>query len=80
MKYPKFRIYIISVTIAVMIVACLCSCNYTRQTKTIDNIGGTIFDVIEVDSCEYIIGTAGYRGYMAHKGNCKYCAKRNEQR
>jgi len=35
------------------------------------------FAVIEIDSCEYIvsIGT-GYRGYMAHKGNCKHCAKK----
>ena len=42
--------------------------------------GGTFFDVIEIDSCEYIVGNAGYKGYLAHKGNCKYCAKRNEQR
>ena len=80
MKYPKFWIYVIAAIVAAMIVACLCSCNLTRQTRTIQNVGGTTFDVIEVDSCEYIIGNIGYKGYMAHKGNCKYCAKRNEQR
>lgn len=80
MKYPKFWIYVIAAIVAVMIVACMCSCEMTRQTRTIENVGGTTFDVIEVDSCEYIIGNAGYKGYMAHKGNCKYCAKRNEQR
>lgn len=36
--------------------------------------------VIEIDSCEYIVysyskGYAGY-GFMAHKGNCKYCEQR----
>lgn len=54
----------------------LTACNETRKTKTIDNVSGTAFDVIEVDSCEYIIGSAGYKGYMAHKGNCKYCEQR----
>ena len=80
MKYPKFWIYVIAVIVAAMIVACLCSCEPTRRTRTIENVGGTTFDVIEIDSCEYIIGNAGYKGYMAHKGNCKYCAKRNGQR
>ena len=80
MKYPKFWIYVITAIVAFMIVACFCSCEPTRRTRTIENVGGTTFDVIEVDSCEYIIGNVGYKGYMAHKGNCKYCAKRNEQR
>lgn len=57
----------------------LTACQETRKTKTIDNVGGTAFDVIEVDSCEYIIGSAGYKGYMAHKGNCKYCEQRRER-
>ena len=52
----------------------LCSC--TREPRTVKNVGGTSFDVVEVDSCEYIIGCAGYKGYMAHKGNCKYCEQR----
>lgn len=42
------------------------------------------YKTIVIDSCEYIFMSAdsytgetgrGY-GYMAHKGNCKYCAKR----
>ena len=37
---------------------------------------GIGFDVIEIDSCEYLIGGSAYQGYMAHKGNCKFCAKR----
>ena len=35
------------------------------------------FAVIEIDSCEYVISLgSGYQGYMAHKGNCKHCAKK----
>ena len=38
----------------------------------------TIHKIIEIEGCEYIIITSkSYRrGYMAHKGNCKYCVKR----
>lgn len=46
------------------------------------------FKVIVIDSCEYLIKTVevspGMRcatsaGYLAHKGNCKFCAKRQKQ-
>ena len=57
----------------------LAACNETRKTKTVDNVSGTAFDVIEVDSCEYLISSAGYKGYMAHKGNCKYCEQRRSK-
>jgi hypothetical protein len=41
------------------------------------------YRVVVIDSCEYIIydihkAYVGY-GYMAHKGNCKFCAERNKQ-
>ena len=77
MKYPKFWIYVIAAIVAAMIAACLCSCERALQTRTIENINGTCFDVIEIDSCEYVIANAGYKGYMAHKGNCKYCEQRH---
>lgn len=57
----------------------LTACNESRKTQTIESVGGTSFDVIEIDSCEYIIGSAGYKGYMAHKGNCKYCEQRRSK-
>lgn len=36
------------------------------------------FVVVTIDSCEYLIGKSWYRGYMAHKGNCKYCEQRRK--
>ena len=45
------------------------------------------FQVIVIDSCEYLIKerreTRGYNGYgwgfMSHKGNCKFCEERRKQ-
>ena len=44
------------------------------------------FKVIVVDSCEYLVkaeekGAGQYAtraGYMAHKGNCRFCAERRK--
>ena len=58
-------------------VVLLCSC--VKEPRTVTNVGGTSFDVIEIDSCEYVIGSAPYKGYMAHKGNCKYCKQRKDR-
>lgn len=41
------------------------------------------FNIVVIDSCEYLIKSdqAGYfgYGYLAHKGNCKFCAERRKQ-
>ena len=55
------------------------ACNTTRKGRTTANVDGSAFDVIVVDSCEYLIGDCGYSGYMAHKGNCKYCEQRMKE-
>ena len=46
------------------------------------------FDVIVIDSCEYLIKTekrggadwSTRAGYMSHKGNCKFCEERRKQK
>lgn len=50
------------------------------------------FSVVVIDSCEYLIRTYSDRkhighhgygfgyGYMAHKGNCRFCRERNEKK
>ena len=37
------------------------------------------FGVCVYDSCEYLIAAHGYKGFLAHKGNCKFCAERHKQ-
>ena len=43
--------------------------------------GGSVdgFDIVIVDSCEYISGNYAHGGIMAHKGNCKFCVERNKK-
>ena len=50
------------------------SCNKVKQTS--EPKDG--FFVVEFDSCEYVMRVDIYQGYLAHKGNCRFCAKRSE--
>lgn len=43
--------------------------------QTIDGNG---YNVEVIDSCEYLVRHEGYSGYMAHKGNCKFCEERRK--
>ena len=35
--------------------------------------------VCVIDSCEYVYISSGYQGFLAHKGNCKYCEQRRKR-
>jgi hypothetical protein len=37
------------------------------------------FNVITVDGCEYLYKTTGYKGFLAHKGNCRQCIERERR-
>ncbi len=58
----------------------LMSCGETARTEKDSTLE---YDVIEIDSCEYIMASnpkrvAGRKvTSIAHKGNCKYCKERN---
>lgn len=78
--------------IFIMLAAVLVACEPYQKTSTSDEKSYDVyslnvhtnnvyfndrFAVVEIDSCEYIISlSTGYRGFMAHKGNCKHCAKK----
>ena len=68
-----------------------CSCvensqaNMPKQEckKVTSNFGKT-YNVVNIDSCEYLVTHSNtYYGYdvisITHKGNCKYCQKRNRE-
>jgi len=56
---------------------CLVSCSTTvQESKTGEKIGGYNIHIIKFDNCEYIRFSGIERGYLAHKGNCKYCEER----
>lgn len=57
----------------------LMSCGETARTEKDSTLE---YDVIEIDSCEYImVQSETYRlkkaTSIAHKGNCKYCKERD---
>ena len=39
---------------------------------------GNGYNIEVVDSCEYLVRHEGYAGYMAHKGNCRFCEERHK--
>jgi hypothetical protein len=44
-----------------------------------DSITKDYFGVCVYDSYEYLIAMNGYEGFLAHKGNCKYCKERRQK-
>lgn len=79
--------------ILISILFAMISCSEQSDTNIYHEVEITndIYDVngechlrtVVIDSCEYLIGyyAAGYQGYgfLAHKGNCKYCAERRKR-
>lgn len=49
-----------------------------RELKEV--VINTNVEVIEVDGCEYIYISNGNASWGSHKGNCKFCAKKDENR
>lgn len=69
----------------VLILICLMlfSCYKNEQEYHEKRENWKSYAVIVIDSCEYIVKSSGdvYQGYgyMAHKGNCRYCKERSEK-
>ena len=49
-------------------------------SPTVSSNTGSAFDVVVVDSCEYIqLYSPGSTGFaITHKGNCRFCKERNK--
>jgi len=45
--------------------------------KSISSVDG--YDIVIIDSCEYIRNENFYGCVIVHKGNCKYCQQRLRQ-
>lgn len=78
MKKQFKRIQLVGYILLVctLLTSCNNKSNYAPSTTDLE------YKIIEIDKCEYIIITyhefadyAGY-GFLAHKGNCKYCQQR----
>lgn len=73
----KTKIYYLLLLVMMFLMS---SCGKSPRTEK-DSV--LEYDVIEIDSCEYIMvrsktyGIDVYVTSIAHKGNCKYCQERN---
>ena len=58
---------------ALVIVGCISD---KEEAKIYENDG---FATLTYDSCEYVFKVAGYKGFLAHKGNCHFCKERRQK-
>lgn len=82
----------ILLTNAILVAVIFCGCqqqtiNEAEQSYS-DNKANEIFigvnyQIVQIDSCEYIIGrdNGAYNGgyFLSHKGNCKFCVERRKK-
>lgn len=68
MKY-----YLLLAFIALIMVGCV------NQEKAANQIEKGDFATMEYDSCEYLLRIGIYQGYLAHKGNCRFCKERRQK-
>ena len=64
----------LSIPVSVLFLAGCCNGHQHNYVK--DNIG-RIFEIVEIDSCEYIYNPNSYQ--LVHKCNCKYCEQRRKE-
>lgn len=57
---------------ALMMVGC-------DQQKMANGLTEDDFGVFVYDSCEYLIAVHGYKGFLSHKGNCRFCQERRQK-
>ena len=65
---------ILLVFTTLMMVSC-----YNNQNDIAKSVEERDFGVCVFDSCEYLIRSSGYKGYLAHKGNCRFCKERRQK-
>lgn len=49
------------------------------QQQLANTINKDDFGICVYDSCEYLIAAHGYKGFLAHKGNCRFCKERRQE-
>lgn len=87
----KILTVVLSILAAIFMAVAITACDDASYNKTQVNedpetgevtytVRGVKFHVVEIDGCEYIMGTRyhsdGEAVYISHKGNCKYCEER----
>ena len=72
----------------VAVIFCGCGSSNSEQQKEqkeqkplnqIQRIQTGYVQVVQIDSCEYVVWNYGYSGGIVHKQNCKFCAERSKK-
>jgi len=71
------------IILLVVVTLMMVGCEYKTDTEIEEAKRLDGFNIVVIDSCEYLkrcesAAYAGY-GYLAHKGNCRFCAERRKQ-
>lgn len=58
----------LNIVFYLLLVAVISSCTVPTTQDIADE-----YEIIKIESCEYIMIYRGRQGFMAHKGKCKNC-------
>lgn len=67
----------------IILSACTSFFEETRQKDLENSASSFATTTIVINNCEYLyakeVDFGGHSGYLAHKGNCRFCAKRRQE-
>ena len=69
----------------VAVIFCGCESDNSEQQEEqkplnqIQSIETGDVQVVQIDSCEYVVWNYGYAGGIVHKQNCKFCVERSKK-
>lgn len=65
---------------AYVLLASVILCGCEKDGEVISTVNNRDIKTYTIDECEYIGSVVGgNRDFLAHKGNCKFCAERNKR-
>lgn len=53
--------------------------NSFLQVKIPGHLRSSKIFIVVIYNCEYVMFSVSSRGYLSHKGNCKFCIKRRNK-
>lgn len=73
MKKIKFTIKTAIILITMLVASIFFGCEQSPKKM------GEDFQIVEIDSCEYIVKYYDLNYLFSHKGNCRYCEYRSKK-
>lgn len=71
MKTLRFTNYLAITAICLLAAVIFTGCKNKQDVRD-------EFEIMEIDSCEYVVKYYDMNYFFSHKGNCKFCAERSK--